>query len=224
MYSKRSKFSLQPNIRSSHKFPHALTQAQLRKRKQISQKLLRRHCRREVDFFSQVSDAPTNGFCPVKKALQLHVQIALRQRPCSSSFGIELDRFIGTCCQPDKRLTPRVTVSTWSDAIKPCRNVILLQDNAKPHIAKEAKKKLTELGWEHLVHPPYSPDLSPSDFHVSRSLEHFLNKKKFRDINHLRRELTVWFESKDNEFYERGIDLLPEKWQKCVDADGAYSD
>jgi hypothetical protein len=36
--------------------------------------------------------------------------------------------------------------------------------------------------------------------------------------------MTVFFESKDNEFYERGIDLLPEKWQKCVEADGEYFD
>jgi histone-lysine N-methyltransferase SETMAR len=82
--------------------------------------------------------------------------------------------------------------------------------------------KLTELGWEHLDHPPYSPDLSPSDFHLFRSLEHWLNKKKFRNINHLRRELTTFFESKDDEFYERGIDLLPEKWQKCIGSNGEY--
>jgi histone-lysine N-methyltransferase SETMAR len=79
-----------------------------------------------------------------------------------------------------------------------------------------------EMGWELLDHPPYSPDLSPSDFHLFRSLEHFLNKKKFRDIEHLRRELTNFFESKDNEFYERGIDLLPERWQKTLDSNGEY--
>jgi len=50
---------------------------------------------------------------------------------------------------------------------------------------------------------------------------------KFRDdntslIEHLRRELTNWFESKDDEFYERGIDLLPERWQECVENDGEY--
>jgi histone-lysine N-methyltransferase SETMAR len=104
------------------------------------------------------------------------------------------------------------------------RNVILLQDNAKPHTAKKTKKKLAELGWELLDHPPYSPDLSPSDYHLFRSLEHFLNKKKFQNIDHLHRGLTTFFESKENEFYERGIDLLPERWQKCVDSRGEYFD
>lgn len=104
------------------------------------------------------------------------------------------------------------------------RNVILLQDNAKPHTAKMTKKKLADLGWELLDHPPYSPDLSPSDFHLFRSLEHFLNKERFRNIAHLRQRLTTFFESKEDEFYERGIDLLPEKWQKCVDSSGDYFD
>ena len=79
-----------------------------------------------------------------------------------------------------------------------------------------------EFGWEWLDHPPYSPDLSPSDFHLFRSLEHFLNKKKFRNSGHLRRELTVFFESKDQAFWNRGIDLLPEKWQECIDSNGEY--
>ncbi|KAJ1355085.1 hypothetical protein KIN20_012355 [Parelaphostrongylus tenuis] len=34
-------------------------------------------------------------------------------------------------------------------------------------------------------------------------IEHWLDKKKFRDINHLCRELTGWFASRNSEFYER---------------------
>jgi histone-lysine N-methyltransferase SETMAR len=102
------------------------------------------------------------------------------------------------------------------------RNVILLQDNARPHVARLTRDRLTELGWELLDHPPYSPDLSPSDYHLFRSLEYFLVKNKFRNINHLRRGLTDFFESKDVEFYERGIDLLPEKWEKTIESNGAY--
>lgn len=102
------------------------------------------------------------------------------------------------------------------------RNVILLQDNARPHVARLTQAKLAELNWEWLDHPPYSPDLSPSDFHLFRSLEHWLSKNEFRNIRHLRRELTTWFDSKEPEFYERGIDLLPEKWQECINSRGEY--
>ncbi|KAJ1356144.1 hypothetical protein KIN20_013805 [Parelaphostrongylus tenuis] len=41
-------------------------------------------------------------------------------------------------------------------------------------------------------------------------------EEEVRAINHLRRELTGLFASKNNEFYERGIDSMPERWQICI--------
>ena len=47
------------------------------------------------------------------------------------------------------------------------KGVILHQDNARPHTSLVTRKKLLELDWEVILHPPYSPDLAPSDYHVS---------------------------------------------------------
>ncbi|KAG5327320.1 MOS1T transposase, partial [Pseudoatta argentina] len=44
--------------------------------------------------------------------------------------------------------------------------VILLHDNAWPHVAKPVKTYLETLKWEVLPHPLYSPDIAPSDFHL----------------------------------------------------------
>ncbi|KAG5324809.1 MOS1T transposase, partial [Pseudoatta argentina] len=44
--------------------------------------------------------------------------------------------------------------------------VISLHDNARPHVAKPVKTYLETLKWEVLPHPPYSPDIAPSDFHL----------------------------------------------------------
>ncbi|KAG5327510.1 MOS1T transposase, partial [Pseudoatta argentina] len=44
--------------------------------------------------------------------------------------------------------------------------VILLHDNARPHVGKPVKTYLETLKWEVLPHPPYSPDIAPSDFHL----------------------------------------------------------
>ncbi|GFU32110.1 transposase [Trichonephila clavipes] len=45
------------------------------------------------------------------------------------------------------------------------RGVVFHQDNAKPHTSVVTNQNLWELGWEVLMHPPYSPDLAPSDYH-----------------------------------------------------------
>ncbi|EYC28331.1 hypothetical protein Y032_0008g97 [Ancylostoma ceylanicum] len=51
----------------------------------------------------------------------------------------------------------------------------------RPHISKKSSEKLNDLGIELVPHPPYSPDLAPSDYHVFRSIQSFFAGKKFRD-------------------------------------------
>ncbi|KAG8239292.1 hypothetical protein J437_LFUL018528 [Ladona fulva] len=46
------------------------------------------------------------------------------------------------------------------------RDVILLHDNACPHIIAVTRAKLYEMNWTALDHLHYSPDLSPCDFHL----------------------------------------------------------
>jgi transposase len=55
--------------------------------------------------------------------------------------------------------------------------VCLLHDNAQPHTAEKATKLLEKFGWENLEHPPYSPDLAPSNFHLFPKMKEFLGSK-----------------------------------------------
>nr|XP_042906765.1 uncharacterized protein LOC122271040 [Parasteatoda tepidariorum] len=53
--------------------------------------------------------------------------------------------------------------------------VVLLHDNARPHMTRRTTAVLTKFGSELFDHPPYSPDLDPSDFHVFLHLKKFLS-------------------------------------------------
>lgn len=102
--------------------------------------------------------------------------------------------------------------------------VYFLHDNAKPHIAKSTKKKLLTLNWTVLTHPPYSPDLAPSDYHLFRSMTHALKDERFENETQLKEFLDTFFKSKSAEFYERGIKSLPVRWQHVIDKEGRYID
>ena len=73
------------------------------------------------------------------------------------------------------------------------------------------RQKLLELGWDVLPHPPYSPDLAPSDYFLFRSLQNSLNDKNFNNDD-IKSYLIQFFANKNQKFYERGIMMLPERW------------
>jgi histone-lysine N-methyltransferase SETMAR len=49
---------------------------------------------------------------------------------------------------------------------KDTKGILFLHDNAPAHRALATQKKLAYLGFQCLDHPPYSPDLAPSDYHL----------------------------------------------------------
>lgn len=103
------------------------------------------------------------------------------------------------------------------------KQVLYIQDNATPHKSKRTTQKIqSELGWELLNHPAYSPDLAPSDYHLFRSIEHFLRGRRFNDDGQVEIAVRQFFESKPDQWYRRGIELLLEKWKKAIDAKGEY--
>lgn len=102
------------------------------------------------------------------------------------------------------------------------KEILLLHDNARPHKATMSRQKISELNYEVLKHPPYSPDLAPSDFYLFRSLEHSLRDKKFKNVNEVENFLNSHFSSKPSSFYKKGIEKLPERWQTVINSNGEY--
>lgn len=101
-------------------------------------------------------------------------------------------------------------------------DVIFLQDNARPHTSKLTKAKLNALKWEVMEHPPYSPDLAPSDYHLFRLLKSKLYDRALKTDELLMEWLEAFFESKSTEFFSEGIRDLLRRWEEVVEAEGAY--
>jgi hypothetical protein len=102
------------------------------------------------------------------------------------------------------------------------RNVKFLHDNATPHTARVTKTKLNQLGWDVLPHPPYSPDLAPTDFKAFLSLQNWLNGKEFATEAAVVASIQEWIDSKSSGFWVRGIAALPDRWAKVVEYEGEY--
>jgi histone-lysine N-methyltransferase SETMAR len=54
------------------------------------------------------------------------------------------------------------------------KRIVFHWDNAPSHTTKVAIDKISELGMNQMPHPPYSPDIAPSDFFIFEHLEHKL--------------------------------------------------
>jgi histone-lysine N-methyltransferase SETMAR len=67
---------------------------------------------------------------------------------------------------------------------------------------------MQEQQWEDLEHPPYSPDLAPSDFHLFGPLKHHLSAEHFPGDEAVEREFTAWFRQQPKEFYAAGFQGL----------------
>lgn len=102
------------------------------------------------------------------------------------------------------------------------KGIVFHHDNAKPHTSLATREKLLEFGWEVMAHPPYSPDLAPSDYHLFRGLQNFLNGKTFINDDDLKAHLIQFFADKDQKFYESGIMKLQERWKKVIEQYGKY--
>jgi len=57
--------------------------------------------------------------------------------------------------------------------------VLFLHENAPAHRALATRKKLVYLFFQFLDHPPYSPDLAPSDYHLFPGLKKTIESSPF---------------------------------------------
>ena len=100
--------------------------------------------------------------------------------------------------------------------------VLLLHDNARPHIADIVKQEITKQKWTVLSHPAYSPDLAPCDFYLFGPLKDSLRGKHFENMDALKNSVRHWIRNTPVDFYTRGMNELLDRWRKCIVTKGDY--
>ncbi|GFX39242.1 histone-lysine N-methyltransferase SETMAR [Trichonephila clavipes] len=129
--------------------PHVLTERNLCRRIDVCDSLLKRH--ENYPFLKRIitEDKKSHG---AKK--RNHFQSRYSPK--------KLDKLNDALQQKKSELINR-------------KGVEFHQDNARPHTSLVTRQKLLQLEWDTTSHPPYSPDLAPSDYYLFRSFQNFLD-------------------------------------------------
>lgn len=124
---------------------------------------------------------------PKRSCLQTTSKAGLDLRKVFCTGGILKGWFTASCFQKTKPSMLLNTVSNlsvcqrmWARSVQNLANgrSITQHDNVL-----STCQKLLELSWDVLPYPPYSADLTPSDYHLFCSLQTSFNRKTFSDID-----------------------------------------
>ncbi|GBP30668.1 Histone-lysine N-methyltransferase SETMAR [Eumeta japonica] len=94
------------------------------------------------------------------------------------------------------------------------RGVLFLQDNASVHTARVSRQALKDTGFLEIDHPPYSPDLAPSDYFLFSNLKKELRGRRFVDDNQMKMAVESHFNCKEKEYFLGGLKALYTRYHK----------
>jgi len=81
------------------------------------------------------------------------------------------------------------------------QGLLFLHDNALAHRALATQKKLAYLCFQCLDHPPYSPDLAPSDYDLFTRLKKQLKGRHFSSDAEVIAASETWLEGQPSDFF-----------------------
>ena len=99
---------------------------------------------------------------------------------------------------------------------------MFLLDNAPAHRALATQKKLAYLDFQCLDHPPYSPDLAPSDYHLFHGMKKQLKGRHFSSEAEVIAAAEVWLDGQNSEFFLSALQKLEQQAKKFIKLRGEY--
>ena len=89
--------------------------------------------------------------------------------------------------------------------------VLLLHENAPVHMSAKSQAAIRQCRFQQLNHPPYSPDLAPSDILHSELLKNFFGVNDFQAMKKSRRRSLPGLKSSQKIFFFQGDKVVATK-------------
>ena len=91
------------------------------------------------------------------------------------------------------------------------------------HFTDNATQELLRhFRWEILEHPPYSPDLAPSDYHLFLALKEHVGGHRFQCDEDVNNAVKLCLNTQDTSFYQSGIGKVVQRLDKCLNRHRDY--
>jgi histone-lysine N-methyltransferase SETMAR len=102
------------------------------------------------------------------------------------------------------------------------KKILFHHDNAPAHFSGVVATKLMELGFQLIPHPPFSPDLAPSDYYLFPNMKKWLAGRRFYSKEKVIAETNAYFAELCQSCYLEGINKLEQRWTKRISLKGDY--
>ena len=94
---------------------------------------------------------------------------------------------------------------------------VLFLHKAAAHRALATQKKMAYLSFQCLDHPPYSPDLAPSEYHLFPGLKKKLIVCHFSSDAEVIAAAETWLDGQISEYFVSGLQEIEQRAKKCIE-------
>lgn len=98
----------------------------------------------------------------------------------------------------------------------------ILYHNSDTYFLDLVTQKVSGFGWEQLLHPKHSPDISPTDYQIFQKFQFAFNTTLFTSFEEVEEFTFRYFSTRRAKFFQEALDILPEKWHRIIETEGEY--